>query len=472
MPPGAAPYHEVHVSETQRRELVHGTEDLASRPVAVSGEGSSAEAAPGEVGLLAAAVARLREAVDAVLACDLDACSEAEVEASLAVVQASIGRLTGFRARGTGLLESRAVRAAGPGRERAALRIVRDELAAELRLPASEIRKDGRTGRRVAELPAVREAMASGALPGSHAVVLADTLRLIDDPAVRDEAEARLLAIAADHDVRAFCRAARAVLVELDAAAAQRRIDRQHARRELRLAMDADGTLQVHGNGAGLDAEVVQTAIHSFRVHDAAGQRRTPGQRTWDAFVRVCEAALDAGAAATDRGVRPHVLITVAEPVVADRDGSGNGVAEAAWSGALPYSEVRRLLADAGVSRVLVDARGLPVEAGEAVRTVPAAVRKGVLVRDKVCIADGCDVPAAWCDVMHLEVPYHLAGRLSMTTAGLGCRYHHRLFDLKGWTVTVVDGRPVLHHPDRPPRAGPPRAGPPPAGPARAGPSP
>jgi hypothetical protein len=92
------------------------------------------------------------------------------------------------------------------------------------------------------------------------------------------------------------------------------------------------------------------------------------------------------------------------------------------------------------------------VEASEAVRSVPAGVHRAILARDGArCIADGCDVPAGWCDVMHLKVPYRLGGRLTIDTAGFGCRYHHDKLDRRGWKVTWLDGRPVLHHPARPP---------------------
>jgi hypothetical protein len=410
-------------------------------------------------GGLSEVVVALGAAVEEVVAADLDACTDDEIRGSVAAMQRTIDRLTAMRTRCLGTLETRALNRAGPGRERRALRAVHDEMAADLKVPRSEVEKDGRTGRRLSELPSARSAMADGDLSGGHAAVLADTLHLVDDADARAQVEARLLAAAADQDLRTFGRTARAVLVELDPDAAQRRLDRQHARRSLRLALTADGTLQVHGNGAGLDAEFAQTAIHAFRSPDAPGQRRSADARTWDAFVAMCRAALDAGAAPTDRGVKPHVLVMVHEPVLADRDGSGNGPSETLWSGPLPWSETRRILADCGVSRVLLDARSLPVEASAGVRSVPAAVRKGVWIRDRVCIADGCDVPAAWCQVMHLDVPYRLEGRLTMATAGLGCTYHHRRFDAGALVMTLVDGRPVVHARDRPPRAGPPGRG-------------
>ncbi|MEX1178191.1 MAG: DUF222 domain-containing protein [Nitriliruptor sp.] len=406
-------------------------------------------------GPLSAAVTALGVAVDEVVHGDLDTCTDAELRAGLASVQSALDRLGSCRTRMNGVLSTRALRAAGPGREEHALRRLSEDLGHELRLPASEIRKDGATGRQVAELPAVQRAMSDGDLPTDQARILTRTLQHIDDEVTRDQAEARLLVAGRQQDRRTFARTARSLLVEVDADAAQRRIDRQHTQRSLTATVDDEGVLQLHGNGAGLDAEYVQTALHAHRTHDVPGQMRTPGQRLWDALVALCRANLDAGTAPTDRAVRPHILITVAEPVVADRDGRGNGAARTPWSGDLPWTEVRRLLADAGVSRVLLDARGLPVEASEGVRSVPAAVWKAVRVRDQVCIADGCDTPAAWCEVMHLAVPFRFEGRLTIETAGLGCRYHHRKLDLGGWTVSVVAGRPILHHPDRPPRAGP-----------------
>jgi hypothetical protein len=44
-------------------------------------------------------------------------------------------------------------------------------------------------------------------------------------------------------------------------------------------------------------------------------------------------------------------------------------------------------------------------------------------------------MPAGWCDVMHLTVPYRLQGRLTIT-GGLGCRYHHTKLDRDGWKTT------------------------------------
>jgi len=159
----------------------------------------------------------------------------------------------------------------------------------------------------------------------------------------------------------------------------------------------------------------------------------------------MARAALAAGEAPANRGVRPHVTVVVDWEAIAAQA----GVAEAAWMGPLPFLEIRRLLADCDVGRLIVDADGLPMEAGQAVRTVPAGLWRALTVRDGGCVATGCDVPAAWCDVMHLGEPYRFDGRLSLANAALGCRHHHRLYDRGSWELTWRDRRPTLHPPTR-----------------------
>lgn len=389
----------------------------------------------------------LGEAVAEWLDSDLVALDEAGLRKVLGTTQHAVNRLTGFRAKVAGVLEQRALSAAPPGGAHQAIRGVRNRTANDLRIAPGEAKRAGETGRRMAELPRAEQAMTAGRLPAEHARILGDTLRWLD-PDTRAKAEPALLKAALTENAITFGRTCRRLLAELDSDAANAEQDRRNARRHLRVTQTADGMVALHGQGSGISGEFVLTALHAFRKIDQNGNAE---QAMWDALETICRTALDAGTAPRNRNVRPHVLITVPEPVVADRDDTGRGVAETAWSGPLPYQEVRRILSDADVSRVLVDAAGLPFEASAAVRTVPAGLWKALQIRDRVCIADGCDVPAAWCQVMHLDVPYRLHGRLSLDNAAPGCSMHHRMLDQQGWQITWQRGRPILHHPDRAP---------------------
>ncbi|MDX1659768.1 MAG: hypothetical protein R3343_13175, partial [Nitriliruptorales bacterium] len=65
--------------------------------------------------------------------------------------------------------------------------------------------------------------------------------------------------------------------------------------------------------------------------------------------------------------------------------------------------------------------------------------------------ADGCDIPAAWCDVMHLDTPHRHGGPLTLDNTGLGCRHHHRAYDHGRLTLhRHPDGTPTLHQRDGP----------------------
>jgi hypothetical protein len=412
-------------------------------------DAGAGDAAPGaDPGCVDAVAAGLEVAVDQLADLDLDPLSEGEVRGQLRRVQTAIERLTAFRARAAGALEKRALKQAGPGREQQALQQSRRRLGDDLRLPPGEAKRAGETGRRIAERPAADAAMRAGDLPATHARLLAETLRWLPFE-LRDEAEAELLEAAQHQDARTFGRTCRRLHARVDTASAQKAQDRRNARRSLRMTDTPDGMLALHANGSGLGAETVYTAIQAFRRPDAPEQHRTAEQRSWDALVEVCRAALDAGTAGTRGGVVPHVLVLVDEPTVR----SQQGVAETTWMGPMPWPEVRRLLADCGVARVVLDGDRQPTEVGATVRSVPRGLRKALQVRDGVCIGDGCDVPAMWCQIMHLDVPYRLDGRLSLDNAAPGCTYHHGRLDRGGWTVTWVDGKPILHHPDNPPRA-------------------
>lgn len=393
----------------------------------------------------------LATVVERITAVDLDTLGEEQIRALQRRVRDASVRLRSVQVRCDGTLEQRALREAPPGREQQALRQVRDRTAGELNRSPAEVKRSGETGRRLEELPEARRAHADGALPFEHARLLTDTLRHLE-PDRRDAAEAELLAAARTQHPVEFGRTCRRLLAEVDSAAAQRAEDRRRRRRSGSVTQTPDGMTLLRAAVSGIDAATVQTAINAFRRPDAPGQNRTPEQRTADAIVTMCRVALDAGKAPTNRGVRPHILVTVAEPTVR----SGTGVCEVGWVGPLPWTEARQRLTDFSVSRVLTDPKEAPTRAGEAVRTVPGGLWKALQVRHATCVGDGCSVPAAWCQVMHLETPYRLEGRLDVDKSAPGCSFHHRMFDRHGWQVTRRDGIPIVHHPDRPPDLEPP----------------
>jgi len=400
----------------------------------------------------------LSTAVDQLLARPLDTLDEPSLAAELAAVETEVRRLSARQTRIVSAMTSRRARTRASANgtderrehERAA-RQVQQELTDQHQWTPSTAKAAGRLGRRLDERPAaLAAAFDAGALPPRNAQLLTELLDKLPG-SCHEEVVDRLLGAARSTDAVSFGRTCRRVLAELDHDTAMRDEHHRHASRRAAVTQRPDGMTVLSGQWSGVEGELLHTVIHAFRTPDAPGIHRSAEQRTADALIEAFRVALRAGEAPEQHGIRPHLMITVSAETLA----AGEGSAEGAWTGPLPYGEVRHLLADAGIARILVDARGLPLEASEEVRTVPVGLYRFLLVRDGGCIADGCDAPAAWCDVMHLTKPYRGQGRLGPTNAALGCRRHHRAYDHHGWQETWEDGRPVMRPPPRRTQAGP-----------------
>ncbi len=409
---------------------------------------------PSDVPSDAGRLARLAAAVDQLLACPVDTLDEGSLSAELAAVETEVRRLSARQTRivasMTRLRAAKAAQRKGTDQRREQERAARDvqrELTDQHQWSPSKAKSANRLGRRLDERPpAVADAFDRGELPPANAKLLDELLDKLSGER-HGEVVGRLLEAARTQDAVSFGRSCRQVLAELDHETALHDADRRHASRRAAIAQRPDGMTVLTGQWSGVDAEVLHTAVNAFRTPDRPGLHRSAEQRTADALIEALRVALRAGEAPEQHGIRPHIMVTVPYETIQ----TGEGCVEGAWTGPLPYGEVRRLLSDAGVARILTDTRGLPLEASAEVRSVPTGLYRFLLVRDGGCVGEGCDAPAAWCDVMHLDDPYCAFGRLSPDNAALGCRQHHRAYDRHGWVMSWEDERPVLRPPPRPP---------------------
>ena len=119
---------------------------------------------------------------------------------------------------------------------------------------------------------------------------------------------------------------------------------------------------------------------------------RDATQRDADALVELAQRALGSGELPTEGGERPQVVVTVSLPVLQGRIGS----ASLALGGAINADIARRIACDARVIPVVLGSKGEPLDVGRASHTVPTAIRRAVIVRDRGCAFPGCSVPARW----------------------------------------------------------------------------
>jgi Domain of unknown function (DUF222)/HNH endonuclease len=104
---------------------------------------------------------------------------------------------------------------------------------------------------------------------------------------------------------------------------------------------------------------------------------------------------------------------------------AGVDAATLAWSGPIPGETARRLACDACISRIITDGRSEPLDVGRLTRTIPPALRRAVVARDRHCVEPGCDRPPEWCDVHH-KVHWIDGGETKLSNLELRCRPHHR----------------------------------------------
>ncbi|HEX2894788.1 MAG TPA: DUF222 domain-containing protein [Marmoricola sp.] len=86
--------------------------------------------------------------------------------------------------------------------------------------------------------------------------------------------------------------------------------------------------------------------------------------------------------------------------------------------------EARRLACTAGIVPAVLGGRSEILNLGRQSRLFSAAQRKALRLRDRHCRAEGCHVPAAWCEAHHLK-PWAQGGRTDVKDGVLLCAFHH-----------------------------------------------
>jgi 5-methylcytosine-specific restriction endonuclease McrA len=291
-------------------------------------------------------------------------------------------------------------------------------------LDSGAARERVRVARALGTLPRLAHALARGEV--SYAKVRAVTR------VATLETEERLLAVAragtAEH-VERIVRGWRRV----DQAAEAKHTARQHASRALHVHQDDDGTVVLRGRLTPEAGALVLRALAAARetlypTHDQ--DPPTFPQQQADALALLAESALhhrlDPGAP----GERYQVVVHVDAPTLTEPEHPGESVLE---DGAHVSAETcRRLACDA--SRVVMrhDSDGRVVEIGARTRTIPPALRRALLHRDRGCRFPGCGLPFG--QGHHLRHWAH-GGPTTLSNLALLCRRHHRAVHEEGYQV-------------------------------------
>jgi hypothetical protein len=91
----------------------------------------------------------------------------------------------------------------------------------------------------------------------------------------------------------------------------------------------------------------------------------------------------------------------------------------------------------------------LPLDTGKATDSIPAHLRRLVILRDRYCRWPGCYQPPARCHPHHIR-PRHKGGKTSLVNLALLCSFHHLvLIHREGWQIVLnPDGTVTVTSPD------------------------
>jgi Domain of unknown function (DUF222) len=102
----------------------------------------------------------------------------------------------------------------------------------------------------------------------------------------------------------------------------------------------------------------------------------------------------------------------------------------------------------AGLLQPPYNTPSLPLDIGYSA-TIPAAIRRAVLLRDRRCAWPRCERPAAHCDVHHITHKKN-GGATAVTDCVLLCQFHHDVcIHRRGWQIILhPDGTTEARSPD------------------------
>ncbi len=276
------------------------------------------------------------------------------------------------------------------------------------------------------------------------------------DPATREKAELHLIEQAAHFDAEQLRVLGRRVLevIAPDVADAeeQRQLEAEErrARQTTRLTMRArgDGTTDIAIRLADASAHRLRTYLEAYaaprRGHlDPTAEHTDPatGERIGypvllgQAFCSMLE-AIPTDKLPQHGGSPTTVLVMIDEQTLLDRVGA----AELTTGDKLSASEALRLACTAHLMPMVLAGKRHILHLGRHARGFTYAQRIAMAVRDRHCRAEGCTIPADWCEAHHLT-PWSKGGNTDLDDGVLLCSWHHHRAHNPDYTIEALPGR-------------------------------
>ena len=127
------------------------------------------------------------------------------------------------------------------------------------------------------------------------------------------------------------------------------------------------------------------------------------------------------------------------------RDVGEAGMATTSTGDTMTAGEARRMACQAGIMPFVMSGKSVIHDQGRSRRLFRDALRAALNLLYPECTADGCDIPAAWCEAHH-KTPWSRGGKTRLEDGTLLCPFHHHRAHDPGWeTVHRPNGTTTFH---------------------------
>jgi hypothetical protein len=210
---------------------------------------------------------------------------------------------------------------------------------------------------------------------------------------------------------------------------------RRFAMRSVKSGLPNDGMVTTIATLPVTENRMLQNALEHIK-----GMSQPNGRTREQQMADALTALVDAYAKGTVTGGREQPSIIATIPVES-LTGDSNEPGVTPHGDRIPAHIVRRMAENATLQRMLVDAAGIILDLGREVRFATIQQYKALLLRDGCCTEEGCNIPAAWCDLDHF-LSWEEGGETNLENMRLLCRFHHTMRHMKGSWVsgTATDG--------------------------------
>ncbi|GAB2971805.1 HNH endonuclease signature motif containing protein [Nocardioides montaniterrae] len=283
----------------------------------------------------------------------------------------------------------------------------------------------------------VAASMRAGAVNRAQAQVIVTALEKLPpeiDQVTRRRAEKHLVELAGQFGPRELRTLGDRILSvvapeiadEADAKALEREERSARVKTSIRFKRLGDGITRIVGQVPDAVAARLETYLDAFsspRV--STGERLPRSRRLGEAFCALLE-HLDPKKLPDHGGDATTAMVTIS------LDDLRRDLATAGVIGSLDgdlritADEARRLACTAKIIPVVLGGKGEVLDLGRAQRLFNASQRKALRLRDKQCRAEGCSIPATWCEAHHSH-PWSAGGKTDLKDGVLLCSHHHQV---------------------------------------------